>query len=176
MRVVLNVPVDPTLSDRPHTAHGRSQSFRWGQFCCLLIDPASPHSPARSVAWTVRCVEQGESHWTLRPSWMTPLLKFFSRPPAGKGPCRVLQPCSTGKTVQGVIELGLSLPQIMAQIDHSRLRRTPLHAGVEDALYEVLRCPGRCARIGGLRRMVQHMAVRCRSARSVSIVVGDPTV
>jgi hypothetical protein len=35
---------------------------RDSQFCCLLIDPASPHA---RVAWTVRCVEsneQGESH------------------------------------------------------------------------------------------------------------------
>jgi hypothetical protein len=59
-----------TVSDRPHTAHGRSQSFRWGQFCCVLIDPASPHS---SVAWTVRCVEQlgrkplGHQHGENRP-------------------------------------------------------------------------------------------------------------
>jgi hypothetical protein len=57
---VMPYPVDPTVPDRPHTAHGRSQSFRWGQICCLLIDPARRHS---SAAWTVRCVEQGESHW-----------------------------------------------------------------------------------------------------------------
>eukprot|EP01047_Picozoa_sp_COSAG01_P033478 COSAG01_NODE_2465_length_7642_cov_11.032878_14_plen_95_part_00 len=36
------------------------------------------------------------------------------------------------------------------------------HAGVEDALYQVLRCPGQGARIGGPRRVVRHMAVRRR--------------
>jgi hypothetical protein len=39
---------------------GRERPFRWGQFCCLLIDPA--RRPAR-VAPTVRYVEHGESHW-----------------------------------------------------------------------------------------------------------------
>eukprot|EP01047_Picozoa_sp_COSAG01_P044630 COSAG01_NODE_4052_length_5395_cov_2.586813_1_plen_43_part_10 len=29
----------PCQIDR--TGPGRSQSFRWGQFCCLLIDPAA---------------------------------------------------------------------------------------------------------------------------------------
>ena len=43
---IINNPVDPTVPDRPHTAPGRSQSFRWGQFCCLLIDPA---------AWALEC-------------------------------------------------------------------------------------------------------------------------
>jgi hypothetical protein len=57
-------PVDPTVKDRPHRAPLRSQPFRCGHFCWLLIDPASPNS---SVASERRCVEHGESHFRLEP-------------------------------------------------------------------------------------------------------------
>jgi hypothetical protein len=63
------------------TGPGRSQSFRWGQFCCLLIDPAAGHS---SAPWTGRCVEHGESHWGTAEEHGA----LLAAPARGGAPCR----------------------------------------------------------------------------------------